>query len=169
MVPQLGEPAAREFIGPRGQYVADLAIGGTHRQNRLPVGAIAEGCDNADRLGEPRAIGGGQAYLRERRFEPQPRRSNRAQQLVGDRLGAPTLARTPRDEACDFERRQRDAHRGTAKTKALGNLLLGDELAGLDFATDQRSAEPANGLRSLRAGARESRLWIKETSVKHVS
>ena len=53
-----------------------------------------------------------------------------------------------------FERGQRDAHRGTAKTKAFGNLLLGDELAGLDFAADQRDAQPANGLRNLRVSAR---------------
>jgi len=169
MIPQLGEPAPRQFVGARRQRVADLAIGRADRQHRLAVGAIAEGSDDAHQLVEPRTVGGGQRDLAERGLEPQPTRGDGAQEIFGDRRRAPTLARTARDEADNFKRRQRDSHRGAPKTESLGDLLLGHKLAWLDLAANERSAQPPNGLRDLRIGSGQPRRWIQKAGIKHVS
>ncbi len=154
MIPQLGEPAPRKLVRARRQRVADLAIGGTDGQHCLTVGALAKRRDNANQLVEPRAIGGGELDLGQRGFEPQPAGADSTQKIFADWRSAPPLAGATGNETNHLERGERDAYRCAAKTEAFGDFVLGDELARLDLAADQRSPQPPNGLGDLRVGAR---------------
>src|SRR5438874_2584640 len=68
-----------------------------------------------------------------------------------------TLSRMADDQAGDFERGERNPHCRPAKSESVRELVLGDIVAGLDLAVNQRLTQPAARLCDLRIGARRLR------------